>query len=188
MSTNTELLTYSGACRQVLSLNVTAPTMLARHFLALMANRGKGAILFVSSLFGFLPAPYMSVYSATKAYISNLAESLAAEMSTVPGVDVSVLSPGLTNTPMAGPFLANNPGFPLDSPEHTAAVGLRAIGHKAHVVPLVQNNMAVFMMTRLLPGWLVRIAQRRTMASILRDTVTNPNPWAAPKKDAAPAA
>eukprot|EP00966_Prymnesium_polylepis_P047757 1106244-Prymnesium_polylepis.2 len=153
---------------------MTAPTLLSRHYMALMCARGKGAIMFVASIFGFLPAPYMAVYGATKAYIKMLGEALMSEMKPVPGIDVSILSPGLTDTPMGQPFLATNPGFPVDSPEHTAMVGLRALGGK-HVVPLLGNNIAAFMMSKVLPDRFVRWNQRSMMSKLLK-LKTN-NPW-----------
>lgn len=155
-------------------LNMTAPTLLSRHYMALMCARGKGAIMFVGSLFGFLPAPYMSVYGASKSYIKMLGEALMSEMAPVPGVDVSILSPGLTDTPMGQPFLASNPGFPVDSPEHTAMVGLRCLGGK-HGIPLFGNNVAAIVMSRLLPSALVRWNQRSMMSKLL-NLKTN-NPW-----------
>jgi len=155
-------------------LNMTAPTLLSRHYMGLMCARGKGAIMFVCSLFGFLPAPYLSVYGATKAYIKMLGEALISEMKPVPGMDVSILSPGLTDTPMGQPFLATNPGFPVDSPEHTAMVGLRGLKGK-HVIPLFGNNVAAIVMGRCLPSALVRWNQRSMMSKLL-NLKTN-NPW-----------
>ena len=80
-------------------MDVIVPMALAHHFGAKMAEQGRGAILFVSSLSGWTPQPYMAHYGAAKAYVLSLAEALHQEMKDK-GVDVSVLSPGPTQTPM----------------------------------------------------------------------------------------
>jgi short-subunit dehydrogenase len=96
-------------------LNITAPTLIARHYGEAMVRRGKGGILLISSLLGLSATPYFAVYGATKAYIIAFGESLSSEMAPL-GVDVSVLAPGLTDTAMAGVVMVNNPGFPVDTP------------------------------------------------------------------------
>ena len=86
--------------QQMVQMNVIAPMHLARHYGQGMAQRQRGAILFVSSLSGWMPQPFMAQYGATKSYIMGLAAGLHFEMKDQ-GVDVSVLSPGPTDTPMA---------------------------------------------------------------------------------------
>ncbi len=61
-----------------------------------MVKRNKGGILKISSLSGHMPNSYFSNYAGTKAYVLNLGASLYGELRPK-GVDVSVLSPGLTN-------------------------------------------------------------------------------------------
>ena len=84
----------------LIQMNVVAPMVLAHHFGRAMVKRGRGAILLVSSLSGWMAQPYMASYGATKAYILSLGESLHQELKGA-GVDVAVLSPGPTDTPMA---------------------------------------------------------------------------------------
>ena len=60
-------------------LNITAVVELTGLFLPQMQQRGDGAIINVSSIAGFQPIPYMSVYAATKAFILNYTEALWAE-------------------------------------------------------------------------------------------------------------
>jgi short-subunit dehydrogenase len=57
------------ANEHMLRLNVHAPMQLAKVFGARMAARGKGGILFISSLFGYQGIPHVASYAATKAYI-----------------------------------------------------------------------------------------------------------------------
>ena len=60
------------ANEKMLQLNVTAPMQMAKIFGAKMARRGRGGILFISSLFGYQGTPHVANYAATKAYILSL--------------------------------------------------------------------------------------------------------------------
>jgi hypothetical protein len=72
--------------------------MLARHFGASMARRGRGAIILVGSGGASAGCYQLAVYSAVKAYTITFAEGLWAELSPY-GVDVSALVIGRTRTP-----------------------------------------------------------------------------------------
>ena len=80
-----------------IGLNVAALTRLSHAALATMVPRGRGYLLNVSSMASFQPAPKLAVYAATKAYVTNLTESLHEEMRGT-GVHVTALCPGLTRT------------------------------------------------------------------------------------------
>jgi uncharacterized protein len=81
----------------MIQVNVTAPTHLARLFLPGMLQRKRGGILNVASAAGFQPGPWMSVYYATKAYLLHFSEALAEEVAGS-GVRVTCLAPGPTET------------------------------------------------------------------------------------------
>jgi short-subunit dehydrogenase len=61
----------------MLHVNCRAPLMLAHDLGKPMRERGKGGIIFVSSIVAFAGAPAWSNYCATKAYDLILAEGLA---------------------------------------------------------------------------------------------------------------
>ena len=84
----------------MVNLNVRALTELSLVFAKRMAERGQGRILNVSSIVAFQPVPSMAVYSASKAYVLSLTESLSEEFRGT-GVTFSALCPGLTRTEMA---------------------------------------------------------------------------------------
>jgi short-subunit dehydrogenase len=133
----------------LVQMDVTTPMILTHHFGAGMASRGRGAILLVSSLSGWSAQPYMANYGASKAYILSLGASLYHEMKDQ-GVDVSVLSPGPTDTPM----IANadmdfeSMGMSIMTPESVALEALKGLGKRPDTVPGFKNRMMVFMMTR----------------------------------------
>lgn len=137
--------------QEMVHMNVIAPMTLAHHFGAGMAQRGHGAILFVSSLSGWMPQPFMAQYGATKSYVMGLAAGLHFEMKGL-GVDVSVLSPGPTDTPMAAATGIDfaSMGMSIMRPEDVAACGLAALGRKLDAVPGPRNKMMAFMMSRLM--------------------------------------
>jgi short-subunit dehydrogenase len=80
-----------------ISVNIRALTRLSRAALGVMVPRGRGYLLNVSSVASFQPAPRLAVYAATKAYVTNLTESLHEEVRGA-GVHVTALCPGLTRT------------------------------------------------------------------------------------------
>ena len=62
-----------------------------------MRKQGEGRILNIGSVLGFLPAPYMALYAATKHAVEGYSESLDHELR-LRGIRVSVIEPAYTNT------------------------------------------------------------------------------------------
>jgi NAD(P)-dependent dehydrogenase (short-subunit alcohol dehydrogenase family) len=62
-----------------------------------MRRQGSGRIVNIGSVLGFLPAPYMALYAATKHAIEGYSESLDHELRTR-GIRVSVVEPAYTKT------------------------------------------------------------------------------------------
>src|SRR5712691_4854900 len=62
-----------------------------------MRSQRSGRIVNISSVVGFLPAPYMSIYAASKHAVEGYSESLDHEVRGF-GVRVSVVEPGFTRT------------------------------------------------------------------------------------------
>jgi NAD(P)-dependent dehydrogenase (short-subunit alcohol dehydrogenase family) len=81
----------------VFSINVKAPYFLVAELAPLMAKRGKGAIVNVSTMVAGYGAPGMSLYSSSKAAINLLTKTWAAEYGPK-GVRVNAVSPGPTRT------------------------------------------------------------------------------------------
>ncbi|MFT3968165.1 MAG: SDR family NAD(P)-dependent oxidoreductase [Sphingobium sp.] len=85
---------------EMLTVNCHATTQIARGFIPRLRARGKGGILFTSSVEGLIGCPYSAVYSATKAYVNALGEALWGEL-TPDGIDVLTLCPGATESEAA---------------------------------------------------------------------------------------
>lgn len=76
-----------------------------------MRRQGRGRIINIGSVVGFLPAPYMALYAATKHAVAGYSESLDHELRTQ-GIRVSVVEPPYVNTPFEANLM--RPDTPLD--------------------------------------------------------------------------
>lgn len=135
---------------QTVQLNVVTTLTLTHHFSKEMVKSKRGGILMVSSLSGHMPNPYFSNYAGTKAYVLNLGASLYGELKPK-GVDISILSPGLTNTPMVsdnGMDWRKTPMTPME-PSVVAEVGLDGLGKRLLSVPGGKNKMMAWMAKHL---------------------------------------
>lgn len=131
---------------QLIQINISATVHLTHHFIPPMIKRGKGGVLLVSSLSGHMPNPYFANYAGSKSYALNFGASLYGELKPK-GIDIAVLSPGLTDTPMIvdnGVDWSKTPMTAL-SPEIVAAAGLNALGNKFLAVPGRKNKMMAAM-------------------------------------------
>jgi short-subunit dehydrogenase len=78
-------------------LNVEALVELTGRFLPGMVARGRGLVMNVSSVGGFVPSPTMATYTATKAFVLSFTETIAAELEGT-GVHALCVCPGFTKT------------------------------------------------------------------------------------------
>ncbi|MEA1997010.1 MAG: SDR family NAD(P)-dependent oxidoreductase [Gemmatimonadota bacterium] len=149
---------------RMITLNCTSTALLARRFLPKMADRGRGALIIVSSVLGFFPGPWGSAYSATKAFDLMLGESLAPELRDA-GVDLLNCCPASTRTEFHG--VANKyRGGDTDAltprqaePAVVVRQAFKALGRKTTVFPM--DGVAASVITRVLPrSWTVWLAGR----------------------------
>ena len=122
--------------QDVVALNITAQLALTHHFGALMKARGRGGILLVGSLAGYLGTAHTSVYSAVKAFGRIFAEGLWLELREH-GVHVLELVLGVTRTPaMARAGLDFSlPGLVVAESDDVAREGLAQLPNgPVHVV------------------------------------------------------
>ncbi|KAI0389664.1 hypothetical protein F5Y17DRAFT_448139 [Xylariaceae sp. FL0594] len=85
----TERMTY---------LNCIAPVQLAQLFGRDMARRGRGWMLHISSVGGWMASPHQNLYHASKHYVRAFSEALSLELRAYPGVVNCQLMPGPTHT------------------------------------------------------------------------------------------
>jgi len=83
--------------RDMITLHTSATITLCRAAIPFMRELGRGQIINVSSLGGFLPGKGLAVYGATKAFLNYFSLALQAEVSGT-GVEVQALCPGYIRT------------------------------------------------------------------------------------------
>jgi short-subunit dehydrogenase len=82
---------------RIIALNITAPTRLASAAGKAFVARGAGAIVNIASVLALAPEGFDGIYSGTKAYLLNLSQAMAAQLSDK-GLYVQVVLPGATRT------------------------------------------------------------------------------------------
>jgi short-subunit dehydrogenase len=132
---------------ELVAVNLTAPLQLTRLLAPAMIARGRGRVIFVSSIAGATGVRGEAVYSATKAGLAAFAESLGYELDGH-GVRVSVIVPGVIDTPFfdrrGHPYGRRRPG--PQPPERVAQA----------IVSCLERDRSVVYVPRWLrfPAWL----------------------------------
>lgn len=156
---------------QMLSLNIDGLVRLTHLYVPEMLARGKGGVINVASTASFQPAPYIAVYSASKAFVLSFTEALAGEYRER-GVRFLALCPGVTSTNFNAIANTNTTGMSSATPEDVAEAGLNAFvkGKSYHV------HGRMNYLTALLPRILPRAAVIKIVAGMFKNRVA---PWPA---------
>lgn len=133
----------------LVEVDVVAVADLCSRFLPGMVQRGRGAVLNVSSLAAFLPLPGQAAYGAAKAFVLSYTESLRNELHGT-GVTATALCPGPVATGLddvagfgVGEREAVLPAFMWKSADEVARAGIDGLdANKARVVPGRANWLA----------------------------------------------
>ncbi|SFP40420.1 NADP-dependent 3-hydroxy acid dehydrogenase YdfG [Variovorax sp. OK605] len=88
--------------------NVYGTLWVTQAVLPYLRAQGSGHIIFLSSLLGLASFPSTGVYSASKAAVEGLADSLAQEVAAF-GIKVTVVEPGPFGTEFAGSSIYSTP-------------------------------------------------------------------------------
>jgi short-subunit dehydrogenase len=133
---------------RALEVNLRAPIVLSKLFSEGMRSRGRGHIVFISSLSGKVATSGSALYSATKFGLRGFASGLRADMREH-GVGVSAVFPGFIRD--AGMFAEADvtlpPGTGTRTPDDVAAAVIAAVeGDKAEVdvAPVSLRLSAIF--------------------------------------------
>lgn len=91
---------------KVLDINLTGVFRITRAVLPHMQKQGRGSIINISSVASLVGLTGLAAYSASKGALDALTRALAVEYAK-DGIRCNVVNPGLINTPMAAPLMAN---------------------------------------------------------------------------------
>lgn len=85
---------------RVLAVNVTGQFLLVKHALPHLARATDAAIVFLGSDSGFVAAPGMLPYNASKGAVVQFTRALSVELADA-GIRVNAVCPSIVDTPMA---------------------------------------------------------------------------------------
>src|SRR5918994_7946171 len=83
--------------RHVIDTNITGTLDLIQKLGRDMRRHGRGRILIVGSIAGFMPGTFQAVYNGTKAFVDSFSWALRNELKDT-GITVTCLMPGATET------------------------------------------------------------------------------------------
>jgi len=86
-----------GVFDKIMAVNVKGPLELAKRAFPIMAERGGGSVINISSIGGIKPEPMLGIYSVSKAALISLTRVLAKEWGAA-NVRVNAICPGLVQT------------------------------------------------------------------------------------------
>ena len=136
------------ALERMVRVNVHGPLTFLQALLPPMHERGRGAVVLMSSLAGMQGSPGIAAYAATKAFNTVPGESLWHELR-AQGIDVVVSCAGAIRTPgYVRTYGRDAPG--ILAPEAVASQTLAALGKGPRVVPGLLNRIVVQVSGRLL--------------------------------------
>ena len=149
----------------MLRLHTLAPMRLTQAALPNLLRNGTGAVVNVSSVASFVYSPGNVNYCATKAYLTNFSEGLAAELRGT-GVRVQALCPGFTRSEFHQRMeadISHLPGWMWLSPQQVVRASLRNIRHGGPVIciPGFRYKVAVAALRYLPRSWLGALARLR---------------------------
>jgi NAD(P)-dependent dehydrogenase (short-subunit alcohol dehydrogenase family) len=117
----------------------------------LMLARGRGQILLTASVAGYRGLPKSAPYSASKAAVISLAESLHLELK-ARGVLLRVVNPGFVRSPLTDKNAFKMP-FLLE-PEEAAQAIMRDLPRRNFEIAFPKRFVYLLKVLRLLPYWL----------------------------------
>ena len=154
----------------MIRINVVAVHVMTKLFVRAFRKKGRGRILNVASLAGFMPGPMMATYYATKNYVLRLTQAVAEELRRDGSpVRVCALCPGPVNTEfnaVAGVRFAL-PGLSSADCARCAIDGV--LRGKTVIIPGWQMRLSVAA-SKLAPEWLLpRITYNIQKKKVERD-------------------
>jgi short-subunit dehydrogenase len=148
---------------RVLDLNVRSVLRLTHAAVGAMTERGRGEIINISSVAGFLPRGAAATYAASKAWVTAFTEGVSLTVAGT-GVRVGAICPGFTHTELhqrANTDMSHLPRWMWLDADRVVAEGLADLRAGRPISIPSRRYRAIVLAARLAPRPLLR----RVMAS-----------------------
>jgi short-subunit dehydrogenase len=154
--------------RAIMEVNFFGLAETTRVCLPLLRRGRTPAVVNISSIAGKRGIPARSEYSASKFAVQGFSEALRAELAK-DGIDVLVVSPGLTRTNFSQNMLEQKALLRMDhlrgmSAEAVAAATLRSLERGRNEVSLTLGGRLIVLVSRFFPRLADRIARRKVLS------------------------
>ncbi|KAI3373125.1 hypothetical protein L3Q82_006452 [Scortum barcoo] len=147
----------------IVNCNMLSVPQMTRLVLPGMVERGTGLIINISSQVGVLPQPLLSLYSATKIFVTYFSQCLHAEYKSK-GIIVQCVAPFMVSTNMTNNMKVT---CLVKSASDFAREALNTVGHSTYTSGCLSHALQNAAFTVLLPDWL-------RMSSFLIGKLRNP--------------
>ncbi len=160
--------------RQIFETNFFGLTETTRAFLPTLKQGTTPAIVNISSVLGKRAIPGRSLYSASKFAVMGFSEAIRAELAK-DGIDVLVVSPGLTQTNFSKNMLEQKAKIQLDhlrgmTSEEVAVATLRALERGSLDVTLTFKGKLLLLVNRFAP-WIVDKIAKKKVRELFADEI-----------------
>ncbi|WP_417455475.1 SDR family NAD(P)-dependent oxidoreductase [Kiloniella sp.] len=137
--------------RKTIDINLTGAFVFSHHVLKILRKQKAGQIALCASVAGFRGLPNGQPYSATKAAMINMAETLRIENKN-PAIDIKVINPGFVRTPMTDKNPFKMPMIiETEDAAKAIAAGLRGNAFEIHF----PKRFTYFLkLLKMLPDWI----------------------------------
>ncbi len=160
--------------RQIIEVNFFGLTETTRVFLPMLKKGVKPAIVNISSIAAKRGIPARSDYSASKFAVQGFSEAIRAELAK-DGVDVLIVSPGLTQTNFSHNMLEQKAKVQLDhmrgmTAEQVAEYTLRAMEKGKNDTVLTFKGKLMTLVSRFFP-WIADIVVKRKVRGLFKEEI-----------------
>jgi len=160
--------------RRIFETNFFGLTETTRVFLPLLKQGVTPAIVNISSVVGKRALPARSLYSSSKFAVAGFSEAIRAELAK-DGIDVIVVSPGLTQTNFSQNMLEKKAKIQLDhlrgmSSEEVAVAVVKATERGSADTTLTFKGKMLLLVNRFFP-WFVDWKAKKTVRGLFADEI-----------------
>jgi short-subunit dehydrogenase len=160
--------------RQIFETNFFGLTETTRAFIPLLKQGVTPAIVNISSVVGKRALPARALYSASKFAVAGFSEAIRAELAK-DGIDVLVVSPGLTQTNFSKNMLEQKARMQMDhmrgmTSEEVAVATLKAIERGTLETTLTLRGKLLVLVNRFAP-WIVDFFSKKKVRELFADEI-----------------